>query len=43
MNKYNNGASEIENNHEYYYIHKKFKYVLLSEFDNLSSNKFYNR
>ena len=43
MNKYNNGASEIENNHEYYYILKKFKYVLLSEFDNLSSNKFYNR
>ena len=25
MNKYNNGASELENNHEYYYILKKFK------------------
>lgn len=43
MNKYNNGASELENNHEYYYILKKFKYILLSEFDNLSDQPFYNK
>ena len=43
MNKYNNGASELEDNHEYYYILKKYKYILLSEFDKLSDNKFYNR
>lgn len=43
MNKYNNGASELEDNHEYYYILKRYKYILLSEFDKLSDNKFYNR
>ena len=43
MNKYNNGALELENNHEYYYILKKFKYILLAEFDNLSNKPFYNR
>lgn len=43
MNKYNNGSDEIENNHDYYYVLKKFKYLLLSNFDDLSDKKFYNR
>lgn len=43
MNKYNNGADEIEDNHEYYYILKKYKYILLSEFDNISNKRFYNK
>ena len=43
MNKYNNNSAELENNTEYYYLLKKFKYVLLSEFDSLSDKKFYNR
>ena len=43
MNKYNNGADELDNNHEYYYILKKYKYILLSEFDTLSDEKFYNK
>lgn len=43
MNKYNNGADEIDDNHEYYYILKKYKYILLSEFDTLSDEKFYNK
>ena len=43
MNKYNNGADEIDDNHEYYYILKKYKYILLSEFDNISDKKFYNK
>ena len=42
MNKYNNGSDEIENNHDYYYVLKKFKYLLLSNFDDLSDKKFYN-
>ena len=43
MNKYNNNSAELENNTEYYYLLKKFKYILLSEFDSLSDKKFYNR
>ena len=43
MSKYNNGADELDNNHEYYYILKKYKYILLSEFDTLSDEKFYNK
>ena len=43
MNKYNNDADEIDNNTEFYYLLKKYKYILLSEFDTLSDKKFYNR
>lgn len=43
MNKYNNGANEIDDNHVYYYILKKYKYILLSEFDNISNKRFYNK
>ena len=43
MNKYNNNADEIDNNTEFYYLLKKYKYILLSEFDTLSDKKFYNR
>lgn len=43
MNKYNNGSDEIEDNHVFYYLLKKYKYILLSEFDNLTDKRFYNR
>ena len=37
MQKYNNNAEDINNNHDYYYMLKKFKYFFLSEFDDLSN------
>lgn len=43
MNKYNNGAENIEQNHENYYLLKKFKFILLSQFDELDERRFYNR
>ena len=43
MSKYNNGAAELIDNHENYYILKKFNHILLSEFDKLSNHTFYNR
>lgn len=43
MNRYNNGSTELENNNENYYLLKKFKYILLAEFDNISEKSFYNR
>ena len=43
MAKYNNGADELIDNNENYYILKKFKYILFSEFDNISDCTFYNK
>lgn len=41
MQKYNNNAEDINNNHDYYYMLKKFKYFFLSEFDDLSNEFIY--
>ncbi len=43
MRKYDNHTDNIEDNHEYYYMLKKYKFILLSEFDSLSSKKKYNK
>lgn len=37
MQKFNNNAEEIENNHDYYYMLKKFKYFLVTEFDDITN------
>ena len=43
MRKFNNGAEEIEDNHDYYYMLKKYKYILLSDFDSLDEKIRLNR
>jgi len=42
MAKYNLKTLDLENNHPYYYILKKYKYFLTKELDNIPSEKFYN-
>lgn len=41
MQKYNNKAEEIENNHDYYYMLKKFKYFFVKEFDDIFDKRIY--
>lgn len=43
MNKYNNGSDDLLKNHEYYYMLKKYHYILFSNFDDLSDDIRYNR
>lgn len=43
MQKFNNGAENINENHVYYYMLKKYKYIFLSNFDDLSDRIKYNR
>lgn len=43
MRKFNNGAEDIEDNHIYYYMLKKYKYILLSDFDELDDKVRFNR
>jgi transposase len=43
MQRYNLKTENIEDNHNYYYILKKYRYYFVSEFDNLTEKRFYNR
>lgn len=43
MQKYNLKTDSIEDNHPYYYLLKKYRYYFVSEFDNLTDKRFYNR
>src|SRR5690554_2541108 len=43
MQKYNLNTKNIEDNHTYYYLLKKFRYYFVSEFDDLYDKRFYNR
>ena len=41
MQKYNNNADLLENNHEFYYMLKKFKYFFCKEFDEISNTRLF--
>src|SRR5690554_7185919 len=43
MQKFNLKTENIDDNHPYYYLLKKYRYYFVSEFDDLSSKRFYNR
>ncbi len=43
MQKYNLKTDNLDDNHPYYYILKKFRYYLTTELDNLTDKRFYNR
>ena len=43
MQKYNLKTDDIDNNHPYYYLLKKYRYYFVSEFDDLSNKRFYNQ
>lgn len=43
MQKYNQKTTVLEDNHSYYYLLKKFRFYFLSEFDNISEKRFYNK
>lgn len=43
MQKYNNNAETLENNHEYYYMLKKYRYYFCKEFDDISDKRFFIR
>lgn len=43
MQKFNNGADNPENNHVFYYMLKKYQYILFANFDDLPEGRKYNR
>src|SRR5690554_2031148 len=43
MQRFNLKTDNIEDNHPYYYLLKKFRYYFVSEFDDTTDKRFYNR
>lgn len=43
MQKFNKKTDNIEDNHPYYYVLKKYRYYFVTEFDKLSEVRFYNK
>ena len=43
MQKFNQKTDNIEDNHPYYYVLKKYRYYFVSEFDDITDKRFYNR
>lgn len=43
MQRFNLKTDNIEDNHPYYYLLKKFRYYFVSEFDDITDKRFYNR
>jgi len=42
MQRYNLKTENIEDNHSYYYLLKKYRYYFVSDFDNITEKRFYN-
>lgn len=43
MQKYNLKTSDLEDNHPYYYLLKKYRHYFVTEFDDIPEKRFYNR
>ncbi|MGD9605485.1 MAG: transposase [Bacilli bacterium] len=43
MQRFNLKTDNIEDNHPYYYVLKKYRYYFVSEFDHITDKRFYNR
>lgn len=43
MQKYNRKTENLDDNHPFYYILKKYRYILTKDFDNIPNNRFYNK